>query len=213
MENSENASANVIQKRYLKILEALHSLIFQQKLTHNKAISEIRIDDLISTFLKEESEELPEAICNKLKERVLIAKKKELVWEKRKSLILEQSKGLGVILSEKKLSELIFQVPYNCNSSFNYLLETEIQKWKKDQTEILKKMEQSGLSGTIPNLNTDKKIKFRVSAVFEVEYFKGKDIELIDMLKRRLQEANFKSMPQIRVEPITEVKQLTMTLE
>lgn len=214
MENSENTNTDVVQKKYLKILEFLHSLILQQKLTHNKAISEIRIDDLISTFLKEESQELPETICNKLKERVLIAKKKEIVWKERKKIALERFKAIGTIPVEDKLDAMVFQIPYNCNQSFMLLLENEIQKSKKELVEILKNMEKFGIAGTSANLNDDsQKRTFKVTAMFEVEYFKGKEKELINVLEKRLQEAHFKTMPQIKVEPLVEIKQLEMNFE
>lgn len=210
MENPENTNAtDTVQKKYLKILEKLHSLILQQKLTHNKAISEIRIDDLISTFLKEESEELSEGICNKLKERVLIARKKEIVWAERKKIILKRSRALGVILKEDKLDEIIFQTPYNCKQSFEFLLETKIQQWEKETTEVLKSMEEFGIPGTVADLNEDSQKKFfKVTAVFEVEYFKNKEQELISVLEKRLKDAHFKTMPQIKVEPLVEIKQL-----
>lgn len=213
MESLENVNIDIFQKKYSKLLGNLHSLILQNKLTHHKAIEEIQVDDLILAFLKEEEEELSEIICNNLKERVQVAKEKETVWEERRLLVLEHSRNLGVILKEDSLNEIIYKVPYNLNASFINLLKNEIQKWKEEQAKILKEMEKFGLQGTLANLNENKKIKFKVNAIFEVEYFKNKETDLIEALKRRLLEANFKSMPQIRVEPIVEAKQLTIDLE
>lgn len=141
--------------------------------------------------------------------------KKEAIWRKRRIQIEEYSRKMGVIVKEHQIQKLIHQIPYNDSESFIDLLTSEIQTWKAEQSKIIKDLQDAGFKEVvIPDLNGDlqKKI-FKVTAVFEVEYFKDKEQELIKILKKRLQEAHFKTMPEIKVEPISEVKQLIMALE
>ncbi|PAF52934.1 hypothetical protein BKH42_08665 [Helicobacter sp. 13S00482-2] len=199
--NTNNTNNTNKSNKCLEFFKTLHLLILKEKLIHPKAIKEIEIDDLILELLKEETEELPKSIFLKLRERVMMAKTKEDVWRKRRSIILERFKSIGTILYNNTINDLIFEIPYDCEDSFMNLIETEIEKSKTKQAEMLEKMEKVGFSATIPDLNLDKR-KFKVVAVFEVEYFKNKESELIAMLEKRLEEAEFKSMPEIKVEPI-----------
>lgn len=184
-------------------------------LEHSKTIAGIQIEDLAIVSNVSPSGSLFNSVRIEIQKRISRINR---VFRARREQILELCERIGVVIKEAEIKELVFQANYNDPQGFKAILEARIDLWRNLQKNFLNNFEGTKILGLkrlledspnmVPtqearteNQNFTKK-KFKVLAVFEVEFFEGGEQKLVSSLQKRLRDARFKTMPEITVTPI-----------